>query len=164
MQGWISEMCQHVKSVAPKQLVGIGYEGFYGAGSGKENLNPADWASREGQNFVANAQDPCIDYVRRAELLACGCCVADACAVVLLPHRWACTCGPVRAADAAACLSAAALTFPLSVDNWGMKTPAFQKAFIENHLRDVATAIKGKPVILEECVCCMAAAGRRVVL
>ena len=27
MQSWISEMCLHTKSVAPKQLVGIGYEG-----------------------------------------------------------------------------------------------------------------------------------------
>ena len=28
MQSWISEMCGHVKSVAPNALVGIGYEGF----------------------------------------------------------------------------------------------------------------------------------------
>ena len=35
-------------------------------------------------------------------------------------------------------------------DNWNLKTPEFQKSFIESHLRDVATAIKGKPVILEE--------------
>jgi mannan endo-1,4-beta-mannosidase len=33
-------------------------------------------------------------------------------------------------------------------DNWGMKSPDFQKSFIESHLRDVATL--GKPVILEE--------------
>jgi mannan endo-1,4-beta-mannosidase len=89
MQSWISEMCLHTKSVAPKQLVGIGYEGcgralsprlprallqrltlchhrsFYGAtaSAAQQKLNPADWASKEGQNFVANMQDPCIDYV-----------------------------------------------------------------------------------------------------
>ena len=37
-------------------------------------------------------------------------------------------------------------------DNWALKTPEFQKSFIESHLRDVAASIKGKPVILEECV------------
>lgn len=36
-------------------------------------------------------------------------------------------------------------------DNWGMKTPEFQRAFIESHLRDVAESVK-KPFILEECV------------
>jgi mannan endo-1,4-beta-mannosidase len=70
MQSWISEMCAHVKSVAPNQLVGIGYEGFYGPDSGKMALNPgvggSDWAAKEGQNFLANMQDPCIDYVRAA--------------------------------------------------------------------------------------------------
>ena len=35
-------------------------------------------------------------------------------------------------------------------DNWALKTPEFQKSFIESHLRDVAASIKGKPVILEE--------------
>ena len=35
-------------------------------------------------------------------------------------------------------------------DNWGLKTPAFEKTFIESHLRDVAAAIQNKPVILEE--------------
>jgi hypothetical protein len=47
MQSWISEMCQHVKSVAPNHLVGIGYEGFYGPDSGHSELNPADWAAKE---------------------------------------------------------------------------------------------------------------------
>jgi mannan endo-1,4-beta-mannosidase len=75
MQSWISEMCQHVKAVAPRHLVGIGYEGFYGPESGRTQLNPglgSDWASKEGQDFVRNAADPCIDYVRRA-LGACAC-------------------------------------------------------------------------------------------
>ena len=106
MQSWVSEMCQFTKSVAPKQLVGMGYEGFYGvtASAAQQKLNPADWASREGQNFVANMQDPCIDYVGM--------------------HVWP--------------------------DNWNLKTPEFQKSFIESHLRDVAAAIPGKPVLLEE--------------
>ena len=74
MQAWISEMCTHVKSVAPNHLVGIGYEGFFGPESGRTQLNPglggSDWASKEGQNFVKNMQDPCIDYVRAMRLRA----------------------------------------------------------------------------------------------
>jgi hypothetical protein len=57
----IGDICSFIKSVAPNQLVGLGYEGFYGPGAG--GLNPADWASREGQNYVANSEIPCIDYV-----------------------------------------------------------------------------------------------------
>ena len=47
---------------------------------------------------------------------------------------------------------AAAAPLPADVwpDNWNLKTPEFQKSFIESHLRDVAASIKGKPVILEE--------------
>jgi mannan endo-1,4-beta-mannosidase len=74
MQSWISEMCQHVKAVAPRHLVGIGYEGFYGPDSGRTQLNPgsgSDWASKEGQDFARNVADPCIDYVRRARRGLC---------------------------------------------------------------------------------------------
>mmetsp|Transcript_2474 Transcript_2474/g.8808 ORF Transcript_2474/g.8808 Transcript_2474/m.8808 type:complete len:286 (+) Transcript_2474:898-1755(+) len=63
MQAWIEEMCGYLKSVAPNHLVGIGYEGFYGPGSGKERRNPAPWATDEGQNFVENSKVQCIDYV-----------------------------------------------------------------------------------------------------
>ena len=60
-------MCGHIKSVMPSALVGIGYEGFYGPGSGKLSENPgvggSDWASKEGQDFIQNAQIGCIDYV-----------------------------------------------------------------------------------------------------
>ena len=67
MQRWIERMCSKFKSVAPNQLVGIGYEGFYGPDSGKTNLNPglggSKWASQEGQDFIANSQTQCIDYV-----------------------------------------------------------------------------------------------------
>jgi hypothetical protein len=34
-------------------------------------------------------------------------------------------------------------------DNWGLKTPEFQRSFIESHLKDAASL--KKPVILEEC-------------
>lgn len=34
MNAWIGDICQHIKSVAPNALVGIGYEGFYGSGAG----------------------------------------------------------------------------------------------------------------------------------
>lgn len=63
MQSWIGEMCRAVKAGAPRQLVGIGSEGFLGNDSPLKAQNPADWAGNEGQNFVANAQDPCVDYV-----------------------------------------------------------------------------------------------------
>ena len=42
------------------------------------------------------------------------------------------------------------LTLTPHADNWKLKTPEFQKSFIESHLADVAASIKGKPVILEE--------------
>lgn len=30
MQNWIADICAYVKSVAPRTLVGVGSEGFYG--------------------------------------------------------------------------------------------------------------------------------------
>ena len=72
---------------------------------------------------MANMQDPCIDYVGMRACLPSACRFAR----YLTPQR----------AD----------VWP---DNWALKTPEFQKAFIESHLRDVAASIKGKPVILEE--------------
>jgi len=62
MQNWIEDMCNFVKSVDGNHLVGIGYEGFYGPGSGREKGNPAPWATAEGQNFIENSAVSCIDY------------------------------------------------------------------------------------------------------
>lgn len=39
---------------------------------------------------------------------------------------------------------------PHRPDNWGLKSPDFQKQFIESHLAEAANSIPGKPVILEE--------------
>jgi len=67
MHRWIRVMCKHLKQVDPNHLVGIGYEGFYGPDSGLTAGNPglggSDWASKEGQDFVANAKIKCVDYV-----------------------------------------------------------------------------------------------------
>jgi len=67
MQSWVSEMCAAVKAAAPRHLVSIGYEGFFGPASSKLSENPglggSDWASREGQDFTQNNLDPCVDFV-----------------------------------------------------------------------------------------------------
>jgi len=63
MQNWIEQMCGALKDVDPNHLVSIGYEGFYGPDSEHKDRNPAEWAENEGQDFVANNQVPCIDYV-----------------------------------------------------------------------------------------------------
>ena len=59
MNAWIGDICQHIKSVAPNALVGIGYEGFYGSGA-RTALNPAGgWAQNEGPNFLEHAGRSC---------------------------------------------------------------------------------------------------------
>jgi len=63
MQSWINEMCSYVKSVDSNHMVGIGQEGFHGPGSDLKDSNPATWAAREGQDFVSNHQEWCVDYV-----------------------------------------------------------------------------------------------------
>ena len=74
MQSWIGEMCAHVKSVAPNQLVGIGYEGFYGPESGRTTLNPADWAAkaRGGAGSVGRASLPGTVLMPPARLRCAG--------------------------------------------------------------------------------------------
>lgn len=63
MQTWIEEMCDWVKKIDPNHLVGVGYEGFYGANSSLQEHNPASWAGEEGQDFIPNHQAWCVDYV-----------------------------------------------------------------------------------------------------
>ena len=67
MQSWIERVCASFKARDPNHLVGIGYEGFYGPNSGKVDRNPgkggSTWASREGQDFIANNRASCVDYV-----------------------------------------------------------------------------------------------------
>ena len=47
IQRWIESMAPYIKSRAPRQLVTLSSEGFYGPGSGKEGLNPGSWAAPE---------------------------------------------------------------------------------------------------------------------
>jgi len=67
MQTWIERTCAAFKQNAPNHLVGIGTEGFYGPESGQLSANPglggSTWASREGQDFLRNANTPCVDFV-----------------------------------------------------------------------------------------------------
>ena len=63
----IERTCAAFKQNAPNHLVGIGTEGFYGPESGQLSANPglggSTWASREGQDFLRNANTPCVDFV-----------------------------------------------------------------------------------------------------
>lgn len=44
VQAWLQEMAPHVKALAPRQLLTIGEEGFYGAASPLVAGNPTNWA------------------------------------------------------------------------------------------------------------------------
>lgn len=145
MQDWVTEMCSFVKSHAPRQLVGIGYgatqflffslfffiffdaEGFYGVGSPQVGLNPggvgSTWASQEGQNFVQNAQIPCVDYVG--------------------VHVWPDNCAHSRCMLRHTCWPSRFSCYYLSPGN--AKSPAFVKQFITDHVADVAAHVPGKP-------------------
>lgn len=56
LQGWASSMVGYVKRVAPKQLVGVGVEGFYRSQSGHmdaaraDALNPSDWYAHDDRS------------------------------------------------------------------------------------------------------------------
>lgn len=63
MQDWLEEMSAFVKSIDNRHLVTIGLEGFYGPKSPKRlTVNPEDWASRLGADFIRNSQIPNIDF------------------------------------------------------------------------------------------------------
>ena len=62
-------MSAYVKLLDPNHLVTVGGEGFYaGPGSNSEgptgdlSANPADWAAKTGQDFVANHAPESIDF------------------------------------------------------------------------------------------------------
>lgn len=61
MGRWIEEMTTFLKSHAPNQLVGLGYEGFFHSDDPEElrKTNPgvgSDWAAREGQSWIRHSR------------------------------------------------------------------------------------------------------------
>lgn len=64
LQDWIEEMATYVKSVDKKHLLTIGVEGFYGPTSPPEKLsvNPGDWYSKIGSDFIRNSKISTIDF------------------------------------------------------------------------------------------------------
>ncbi|WOK96726.1 mannan endo-1,4-beta-mannosidase 8 [Canna indica] len=62
LQAWFEEMVAHVKSIDPTHLLEIGVEGFYGPSTPeKTQLNPNDFASQAGTDFIRNHQIPGVD-------------------------------------------------------------------------------------------------------
>ncbi|KAL2328215.1 hypothetical protein Fmac_021642 [Flemingia macrophylla] len=63
LQEWIEEMSAFVKLIDKHHLVTIGLEGFYGPNDPKKlTVNPHEWASRLGSDFIRNSQTPNIDF------------------------------------------------------------------------------------------------------
>lgn len=63
LQDWLEEMSAFVKSIDKRHLLTIGLEGFYGPKSPKRlTVNPEEWASRLGADFIRNSQIPYIDF------------------------------------------------------------------------------------------------------
>lgn len=57
-------MAAYVKSIDKNHLLTIGLEGFYGSTSPPEklNVNPGQWFSTVGSDFVRNSRVPEIDF------------------------------------------------------------------------------------------------------
>eukprot|EP00268_Persea_americana_P044241 TRINITY_DN4468_c0_g1_i2.p1 TRINITY_DN4468_c0_g1~~TRINITY_DN4468_c0_g1_i2.p1 ORF type:complete len:428 (-),score=85.50 TRINITY_DN4468_c0_g1_i2:210-1493(-) len=63
LQDWIEDMARFVKSIDKKHLLTVGLEGFYGPTTpGKLSLNPGEWASEVGTDFIRNFKIPNIDF------------------------------------------------------------------------------------------------------
>ncbi|OAY34054.1 mannan endo-1,4-beta-mannosidase 2 isoform X1 [Manihot esculenta] len=63
LQDWIEEMSAFVKSIDKNHLLTVGLEGFYGPKNPKRlTVNPEDWASTFGSDFVRNSKVPDIDF------------------------------------------------------------------------------------------------------
>lgn len=63
LQDWIEEMARFVKSLDQNHLLTVGLEGFYGPTSpGKLSINPGEWASSVGTDFIRNFKVPDIDF------------------------------------------------------------------------------------------------------
>lgn len=63
LQDWIEDMATFVKSMDKNHLLTVGLEGFYGPTTpGKLSLNPGEWASEVGTDFIRNFKIPNIDF------------------------------------------------------------------------------------------------------
>lgn len=63
MQDWLEEMSAFVKLIDKNHLVTIGLEGFYGPNDPKgHTVNPEEWASRLGSDFIRNSGIANIDF------------------------------------------------------------------------------------------------------
>ncbi|XP_024923090.2 mannan endo-1,4-beta-mannosidase 2 [Ziziphus jujuba] len=63
LQDWIEEMSAFVKSIDKHHLVTVGLEGFYGPNNPKgSTVNPEQWASLLGSDFIRNSKIPNIDF------------------------------------------------------------------------------------------------------
>ncbi|KAI6704612.1 hypothetical protein NL676_007574 [Syzygium grande] len=63
VQSWITEMAAYIKSLDQRHLVTIGVEGFYGLQTQEKNaVNPGEWASSLGTDFLKNSAIHDIDF------------------------------------------------------------------------------------------------------
>ncbi|KAF9610824.1 hypothetical protein IFM89_025190, partial [Coptis chinensis] len=63
LQDWIEEMASFVKLIDKNHLLTVGFEGFYGSTSPEKlRMNPGDWASSLGSDFIRNSKILHIDF------------------------------------------------------------------------------------------------------
>ena len=89
LQQWIGVMAPYVKSIAPRQLLGVGGEGLYRAVKGlidsahADALNPSEWYQHEGVDFLSSHMHDAIDYASYVRAPTCEPLTSPACT----PHH-----------------------------------------------------------------------------